>query len=213
MPQNIVVSDLKKNRYLALKRVFDVVASLTAMVLLSPVFLVVGLLILLEDGHPVFFKHWRIGENGKPFQMYKFRTMKVNADELLTPEQLEEYQQEFKLENDPRTTRIGRRLRASSLDELPQLINILKGEMSFVGPRPITEQEFEYYTAEETEAFQSMKPGLTGYWQAYARNDATYLSGERQAMEMHYIQHASFGLDIRILFKTFSAVIHKSGVK
>ena len=101
----------------------------------------------------------------------------------------------------------------SSLDELPQLLNILKGDMSFVGPRPIMEREFEFYTPAETAAFQSVKPGLTGYWQAYARNDATYQSGERQAMEMYYVKNVSPLLDIRILFKTVGAVLRKSGVK
>lgn len=210
MPQ---IATEKKNSYLTAKRVFDVVASVLALVLLSPLMLVIALLILLEDGGPVFYKHLRVGKDGELFQMYKFRTMRVNADDLLTPEQLQEYQQEFKLENDPRVTRVGRTLRMSSLDELPQLLNILHGEMSFVGPRPIVEDEFENYTAEETAEFQSMKPGLTGYWQAYARNDATYLSGERQAMEMYYIHHASIWLDVRILFKTVDAVVHKSGVK
>lgn len=167
----------EKCAYGTLKRLFDIVASLLALVVLSPLFLAVALLILLEDGRPVFYKHTRVGMAGKPFQMYKFRTMYQNCEVALTPEQQTELQQEFKLENDPRVTWIGRKLRMSSLDELPQLLNILKGDMSFVGPRPIVEEEFEYYTAAETAAFQSVKPGLTGYWQAYARNDATYQSG------------------------------------
>ena len=199
--------------YQTAKRIFDVLASLAALVVLSPLFLVIVLLILLEDGRPFFYKHTRVGRGGKTFQMYKFRTMYQSRDVALTPEQQAELQQEFKLENDPRVTRIGRKLRMSSLDELPQLLNILKGDMSFVGPRPIMEKEFDYYTAAETAAFQSVRPGLTGYWQAYARNDATYQSGTRQAMEMYYVQNASFGLDVRILFKTVDAVIRKSGVK
>lgn len=209
-----MVERMEKARfYQAIKRLFDILASLAALVVLSPLFLVVAVLILWEDGRPVFYKHTRVGRDGRMFQMYKFRTMYQNREIVLTSEQKAELQQEFKLENDPRVTRIGSKLRRSSLDELPQLLNILKGDMSFVGPRPIVEKEFEHYTAEETAAFQSVKPGLTGYWQAYARNDATYQSGERQAMEMYYVKHASFWLDIRILFKTVGAVLRKSGVK
>lgn len=209
-----MVERMEKARvYQVIKRLFDILASLAALVVLSPLFLVVAVLILWEDGRPVFYKHTRVGRDGKMFQMYKFRTMYQNREIVLTSEQKAELQQEFKLENDPRVTRIGSKLRMSSLDELPQLLNILKGDMSFVGPRPIVEKEFEHYTAAETAAFQSVKPGLTGYWQAYARNDATYQSGERQAMEMYYVKHASFWLDIRILFKTIGAVLRKSGVK
>ena len=209
-----MVERMEKARvYQVIKRLFDILASLAALVVLSPLFLVVAVLILWEDGRPVFYKHTRVGRDGKMFQMYKFRTMYQNREIVLTSEQKAELQQEFKLENDPRVTRIGSKLRMSSLDELPQLLNILKGDMSFVGPRPIVEKEFEHYTSAETAAFQSVKPGLTGYWQAYARNDATYQSGERQAMEMYYVKHASFWLDIRILFKTVGAVLRKSGVK
>ena len=188
--------------YQAVKRLFDILASLAALAVLSPLFLVIAILILSEDGRPVFYKHTRVGKGGKTFQMYKFRTMYQDRRIVLTPEQQVELQQEFKLENDPRVTRIG-----------SKLLNILKGDMSFVGPRPIMEREFEFYTPAETAAFQSVKPGLTGYWQAYARNDATYQSGERQAMEMYYVKNVSPWLDIRILFKTVGAVLRKSGVK
>ena len=122
--------------YQAVKRLFDILASLAALAVLSPLFLVIAILILSEDGRPVFYKHTRVGKGGKTFQMYKFRTMYQDRRIVLTPEQQVELQQEFKLENDPRVTRIGSKLRMSSLDELPQLLNILKGDMSFVGPRP-----------------------------------------------------------------------------
>lgn len=142
--------------YQAVKRLFDILASLAALVVLSPLFLVIAILILSEDGRPVFYKHTRVGKGGKTFQMYKFRTMYQDRRIVLTPEQQVELQQEFKLENDPRVTRIGSKLRMSSLDELPQLLNILKGDMSFVGPRPIMEREFEFYTPAETAAFQML---------------------------------------------------------
>ena len=205
--------EVKVEMYHKAKRLFDIAASLVSLLLLSPLLLVIAVLILLEDGWPVLYRHKRVGKDGKEFKMLKFRTMYQNTKGMLTPEQEAELEQEFKLENDPRVTWVGRKLRASSLDELPQLWNILKGDMSFVGPRPIVEREFENYTAAETTAFQSVKPGLTGYWQAYARNDATYQSGERQRMEMYYVENASFWLDIRILFKTIGAVLRKSGVK
>ena len=204
---------LKRGFYQVLKRIFDIVGSLLSLVILSPLFLVIALLIYAEDGRPIIYKHTRVGQGGELFKMYKFRTMRQNGDRLLSPEQKRELAEEFKLENDPRVTKVGKTLRMSSLDELPQLVNILKGDMSFVGPRPIVRKEFENYTAEEMVEFQRAKPGLTGYWQAYARNDATYQSRERQKMEMFYVRNASVLLDLRILFKTVGAVIRKAGVK
>ena len=196
-----------------IKRIFDVVLTFSGGLFLLPLFLGICVWIKTDSQGPAIYKQRRVGKGGKTFQMYKFRTMYQDRRIVLTPEQQVELQQEFKLENDPRVTRIGSKLRMSSLDELPQLLNILKGDMSFVGPRPIMEREFEFYTPAETAAFQSVKPGLTGYWQAYARNDATYQSGERQAMEMYYVKNVSPLLDIRILFKTVGAVLRKSGVK
>ena len=204
---------LKRGFYQVLKRIFDIVGSLLSLVILSPLFLVIALLIYAEDGRPIIYKHTRVGQGGELFKMYKFRTMRQNGDRLLSPEQKRELAEEFKLENDPRVTKVGKTLRMSSLDELPQLVNILKGDMSCVGPRPIVRKEFENYTAEEMVEFQRAKPGLTGYWQAYARNDATYQSRERQKMEMFYVRNASVLLDLRILFKTVGAVIRKAGVK
>ena len=133
-------------------------------------------------------------------------------EKILTPEQLEQYVKEFKIDNDPRITKIGGFLRKTSLDELPQLINILKGELSIVGPRPIVEKETEIYGSDIAKLL-SVKPGLTGYWQAYARNNATYESGERQRMEMYYVEHCSLWLDIKILCRTVFSVIRKDGAQ
>ncbi len=135
-----------------------------------------------------------------------------NLEKLLTPEQLEQYRTEFKIDNDPRITKIGNVLRKLSLDELPQLFNILKGDISIVGPRPIVEKETQIY-GDDVGKLLSVKPGLTGYWQAYARNNATYESGERQKMEMYYIDNNSLWLDIRILFKTVFSVLKKEGAQ
>ncbi len=202
--------------YRFIKRFFDLTASLTALILLSPVFLVVAMLVYRADGAPVFYRHRRVGRGGKPLWVFKFRSMKRNADALtsmLTDEQLAQYRREFKIDNDPRITRIGAFLRRTSLDELPQLLNILRGEMSVIGPRPITAEELDQYTPVQQEKLLSMKPGLTGYWQAYARNHATYATGTRQKMEMYYVENASLWLDIRILFKTIVTVVTGDGAQ
>lgn len=212
----VKVQRKSKLGYRVIKRAFDIVSTLFALILLSPVFLIVSILIKTDDKGPVIFKHNRVGKNGKVFSVYKFRSMKVGADKIedfLSPEQLEEYKKEFKLDNDPRITKIGNLLRKTSLDELPQLMNILKGEMSVIGPRPILDNEFKYYTAEEKALILSLKPGLTGYWQAYARNDATYETGERQKMELYYAENASVWLDIKILFKSVVSVVCRKGAK
>lgn len=196
------------------KRIFDFAFSLVLLFILSPCFILIGLLIKLEDGGKIFYLHPRLGIKSSEINVYKFRSMKETKQDLkdfLTEEQYEEYLKEYKLDNDPRITKIGNILRKTSLDELPQLLNILKGEMSFVGPRPIIEEEFINYSSQEKEKLLSVKPGLTGYWQAYARNNATYQTGKRQEMELYYIDNASLLLDIKILFKTVHTVLTREG--
>ncbi len=203
--------------YLAFKRLFDILVSLFAVVILSPVYLILSVLIISDDGGKPFYSHMRIGRDGKRFALYKFRSMRMDAgnlEDLLTPEQLEQYRKEFKIDEDPRITPIGNFIRKTSLDELPQFFNILFGDMSLIGPRPLVENEvLEKYTEEERAKLLSAVPGVTGYWQAYARNNATYETGERQKMEMYYIEHQSLWLDIKIFFKTFVSVIQKEGAK
>lgn len=198
--------------YRFIKRVFDIAASLAALVILSPVFLILAALIKLDSSGPVIHKRWCVGARG-PYAMLKFRSMVADADDLtkyLTPEQIEEYKANIKLCDDPRITRIGRFLRKTSLDELPQLINVLKGEMSFVGPRPVTDEELARYGTEGDELL-SVKPGITGYWQTHGRSDSTYESGERQRLELYYVRHQSLWLDICIFFKTFVVVVRRGG--
>ena len=145
--------------------------------------------------------------------VYKFRTMRMDAGDLtklLTPEQLEQYRTEYKIFDDPRVTTLGNFLRRSSLDELPQLFNVIGGSMSLVGPRPLTEEEMVFF-GDDVSRLLSTKPGMTGYWQAYARNNAIYETGERQAMEMYYIDHQNFLFDIRILFRTIRTVFTGEG--
>ena len=199
--------------YHTLKRLFDVVVSLISLIILSPLLLILAVIVRMEDGQNVFYKQLRIGKDGEKIYVYKIRTMKTNVGDLkkiLTPEQYDQYQKEFKIENDPRVTRVGRVLRKTSLDELPQLLNILKGELSIVGPRPIVEKETSIY-GYDLGKLLSVKPGLTGYWQAYARNKATYESGERQQMELYYVEHQSIWLDIKILFRTIRTVLKRDG--
>lgn len=199
--------------YLFAKRALDIICSLGGMIVLSPLFLGIAIAIKVDSKGPVFFKHNRIGKNGKPLGLYKFRSMYENAEDMIrdfTPEQRKEWEDNFKLDHDPRITKVGNFLRKSSLDELPQLLNILKGELSIVGPRPVIEDELEKY-GENKEKFLSVTPGLTGYWQAYARSDVDY--DERMQMELYYIDHANFWWDIKIFFATFGAVVKGKGAK
>lgn len=198
--------------YRIVKRCFDIVVSALMLVLLSPVFLVVALLIHHEDHGPALYRHRRIGKGGQPFDCLKFRSMRIDSAEMMirfTPEQRAEFAKYHKLKDDPRITRIGNFLRNSSLDELPQLWNILIGQMSFVGPRPITEVELEQYGSKQREKYESVLPGLTGMWQASGRNNLTFK--QRMYYDAYYVDHQSIWLDIKILFKTFSAVLNGEG--
>ena len=202
-----------KKTYWLLKRVFDVLFSAAALILLALPMALITVLIKLESPGPAIFVHNRFGKNGRPLPLLKFRSMHLNAEqmiEIFTPEQKEEWEQNFKLEDDPRITRIGSFLRRTSLDELPQFINILKGELSLVGPRPIVEEELDRYGSEK-EKFLSVTPGLTGYWQAYARSSCTY--EQRMEMELYYVDHANFWWDIKIMLATVGAVLCRRGAK
>lgn len=215
--------------YAFFKRMADIFLSFFLTVLFLPVSLLAALLIFARTGHNPFFLQERMGRNGKIIKVLKFRTMRQDAADLslvLSPEELALYRQEYKLGDDPRligyrrpgdgTRCFGAILRRTSIDELPQLFfNILLlGNMSLVGPRPILRDELQkHYTPEEQKAFLSVKPGLTGFWQAYARNEACYSDGQRQWMELYYVAHQSVGLDIRILFRTVVAVLTKAGAK
>lgn len=202
-----------KRGYLIAKRALDIVCSLLGIVVLALPMLLIALVIRLDSPGPAFYIHNRFGKNGAALPLLKFRTMRANADEIMkefTPEQMEEWKKNFKLENDPRITRVGKFLRRSSLDELPQLLNILKGELSIVGPRPVVAEELERY-GENKEKFLSVTPGLTGYWQAFARSNCTY--EERMEMELHYVKNASFWWDIKIIFATVGAVLRGHGAK
>ncbi|MEA2029441.1 MAG: exopolysaccharide biosynthesis polyprenyl glycosylphosphotransferase [Campylobacterota bacterium] len=196
-----------------MKKNFDYIVALFLTLLFSPFLLLLyGVVYLSTNGHPIF-KHRRIGKDGKSFNIYKFRTMYIDADkrleELLEDEEIKaQWEAEFKLKNDPRITKIGAFLRKTSLDELPQIINVLQGKMSLVGPRPIIGDEIAKY-GEYFEYFKAVKPGITGLWQVSGRNDIDY--DQRVQLDVWYVRNWSIGLDIIILIKTFVAVLFRKG--
>ncbi len=196
------------------KRVFDIVAASAALLLFSPLFLLIAALVKCSDGGRVFYGHRRIGHNGRSFYCLKFRTMREDADRILqeylrnNPAAYEEWRTSRKLQNDPRVTVVGSVLRKLSLDELPQLINIIRGEMSVVGPRPVVEEELELYEVAAQFYLQS-RPGLTGLWQVSGRNDVSYAS--RVALDSHYVQNWSLINDLIIVGRTVPAVCLSRG--
>ena len=206
-------SSRNETAYLVCKRVFDIAASFCALVVLSPVFLIICLIIYLDDPHgSPLFSQMRIGKNGKAFRFYKFRSMVVNAEDLLVglQNQNEMSGPAFKMKNDPRITKVGKFIRKTSLDELPQLWNVLKGDMSFVGPRPPLPNEVEQYTEEQKRRL-SVTPGLTCYWQVQpSRNDLDF--DEWFELDMKYIRERSMKIDIKIIFQTILVVLHMEGV-
>ncbi|MEB3417447.1 sugar transferase [Salipiger manganoxidans] len=195
------------------KRALDLTLAIAMLPLLLPVITVLWLL-TRRDGGPGFFGHRRVGRNGKSFRCWKIRTMVVDAEAKLqqhladNPEAAAEWARDHKLTNDPRITRIGNFLRRTSLDELPQIWNVLKGEMSFVGPRPVTRVEMKKYGFYRT-AYLSMRPGITGLWQVSGRNDVSY--DERVRMDVQYLSDASLANDLKLILGTGMAVLGSTG--
>ena len=204
--------------YYAVKRIFDIFSSFLAIILLSLVLLGVAIAVKCSSKGPAIFADKRVGKNGKQIKVLKFRSMYIDAesniDKYLSPEQKEIWLRERKLDNDPRITKVGRFIRKTSLDELPQLFNIFIGTMSFVGTRPITRRELEeHFTEEEQKILVSGKPGLTGYWQVYGRGEAEYDTGERQKLELEYFYRRGLFFDLKLLFLTVPAVLKHKGAK
>jgi exopolysaccharide biosynthesis polyprenyl glycosylphosphotransferase len=196
-----------KKGYLIAKRIMDICGALIGLICLSWLFLIVALLIKLEDPKgPVFFKQVRVGKDGKEFYMYKFRSMVTNAEELLDSllHLNETTGAMFKMKNDPRVTNIGRFIRKTSIDELPQLWNVLKGEMSLVGPRPPLPREVAQYTEYDKQRLL-VTPGCTGLWQVSGRNDLGF--DEMVELDLKYIRERSLLYDIKIIFKTIKIMI------
>lgn len=199
-----------------IKRLVDIIAGLVGTILLIPITICIYIAkkILKEDDGPIFYDQLRIGKGGKHFKLYKYRSMVIGADKILEEYLAEneeariEFEQNQKLKNDPRITKLGNFIRKTSLDEFPQFINILKGDMSLVGPRPIVDREVELF-GDKMKTVHSVRPGLTGYWAANGRSDTTY--EQRVEMEAYYAENFSLLLDIKIILKTIKSVIKKEG--
>jgi len=198
-----------------MKHCFDFTVGSLLLLFLSLPIVVLSLLIRLDSPGPAIFSQYRVGKKGKTFKCYKFRTMSNNAEEKLVElingndDIRREWQVVWKIKDDPRVTRLGKFLRATSLDELPQLVNVLKGEMSLVGPRPVTQEEINKYYKDAAELCFSLPPGITGLWQVSGRSNTSY--EYRIALDSWYVRNWNLWLDFVILFKTIKAVLKKEG--
>ena len=207
--QIYVDKDKVQGRYFyhSVNRIFDFLASGIALIVLSPLFLYLALRVRHEDGGPAFYSQERIGKNGKPFKMYKFRSMVVNADQMI--EELEDQNEidgaMFKIKNDPRITKIGQIIRKYSLDELPQLYNVLIGDMSLVGPRPPLPSEVEEYSEYDKQRLE-VTPGCTGLWQVTRRNEADF--DEMVWLDIIYINNSGLWEDFKLIIKTVGVILH-----
>ncbi|MGD0152186.1 MAG: undecaprenyl-phosphate galactose phosphotransferase WbaP [Thermacetogeniaceae bacterium] len=197
-----------------IKRCFDFIIGLLISIILLPLLAAIALAVKLDSPGPVLFAHRRVGRNGRRFNCYKFRSMAINAQEVLSDllennqEAQQEWQYHYKIKNDPRITRVGKFLRSSSLDELPQLLNVLRGEMSLVGPRPITDQEIPYF-GNHIENYYLVRPGITGLWQVSGRSEMDY--EHRVSLESWYVRNWSLWTDISLLIRTLTVLISKCG--
>lgn len=202
--------------YLVIKRLLDIFSSLIGLVFLIIFTVLVKILYLLTgDYHFLFYTQERIGKNGKKFKLIKFRTMCVDAEEILkellkNPKVRKEWEENYKLDNDPRITKMGRILRKTSLDEIPQVINILIGDMSLIGPRPLTLGEVLEYKKNKDKLL-SVRPGLTGWWGVNGRSNTT--KKERMKLELYYVDNIGFKLDVKIFFMTFAKVLKGDGAQ
>ena len=209
-----MIKNLKKKRtfkfYSLIKSLFDLLFSFLFLFSFLPFFLIISLLIKLSSRGPIFFLQKRIGKNNIPFKCIKFRTMHPEAKDILENllikdlELRREFEETHKIKNDPRVTPIGKFLRKTSLDELPQFINVLRGEMSIIGPRPIVKEEKKKY-GKNFKKVSLIKPGITGLWQVSGRNNLTYK--RRVLLDLNYVENYNFKMDLRILFRTFGVIL------
>lgn len=215
--QGIEKTTLRELGYRFIKRLFDIGCGLIGVICLLPLAIIIKIVSICKgDFKTIFYTQNRIGKNGKEFKLYKFRSMVPNADEILEQTlkmdkvRREEWKKYQKFEHDPRITKIGNILRKTSLDEVPQFINILKGDMSMIGPRPLVPGELDLHNGNH-EIYESVRPGITGWWACNGRSATTY--EERLELEYYYVKNKSLWLDIKCVFKTISAVICKKGAK
>ena len=199
----------------ALKRVFDLVSVVIILVLAGWLMIIIAAMVRMSGGKKVIYGHTRVGRHGRPFKCLKFRSMVSNSDEVLRnlletdPDARAQWERDFKLKDDPRITRIGRFIRKTSLDELPQLWNVFKGEMSIVGPRPVVQVEFEQYYGGAREHYLSVPPGLTGLWQVSGRNDLDYAT--RVELDKRYVENSNIFYDFVIVMRTVKVMVDKRG--
>lgn len=204
-----------KIKHLPVKRAFDILFSLFALAVTFPLFMTIAFLIRFYSKGPIIYAHERIGRGGKPFHCFKFRSMYPDADvrlkEILhqNPELAAEWEKSHKLKNDPRITPVGRFLRKSSLDELPQFLNVLIGDLSVVGPRPVVEAEVQKHFKDKATKILSIRPGVTGLWQVSGRSDSSYEN--RIALDEKYVENHSLLLDISLVLKTIPAMVTRKG--
>ncbi len=209
--------DIRESKlYRIPKRIIDIMAGIVGVILLIPITIIVKICYICQhDNNPIFFKQERIGKNGKPIYIYKFRSMVPNADQVLfdmlekDEEMRREYKRYKKLKNDPRITKVGKFIRNTSIDEIPQFLNLLKGDMSLVGPRPYLFREKEDM-GEYYDTIIKCKPGITGYWQVNGRSNTDF--GKRLVLDEYYYYHRNLNLDARIVGKTFAQVVMKKDV-
>lgn len=199
--------------YRFLKRFFDILLSAFIIILGFIPGLILSLFIMKDTGGSPIYLSTRIGKNGRPFKILKFRTMVADSDNLekyFTPEQLDQWHREHKVDDDPRITKLGNKLRRTSIDEFPQFINVFLGQMSVVGPRAITEEELKYF-GDDRDLLLSCPVGITGLWQTSERNMATFESGLRQEIELLYVEHANLWTDFLIILRTFKTIVARTG--
>jgi Undecaprenyl-phosphate galactose phosphotransferase WbaP len=200
-----------------LKRVFDIFAAVGGLIFLAPLLAPVAIAIKLNDGGPILFGHKRTGRHGRRFKCLKFRTMMLDGDEVLrkylanNPQEAANWRESQKLDNDPRVTTVGKFLRATSIDELPQLINVLRGEMSIVGPRPVPKAELDERYAKDRCYYLLVRPGITGLWQVSGRSNTTY--ARRVELDRDYVRNWTFKKDVEIILKTIPAVLKSEGAR
>ena len=199
--------------YRIVKRAFDMVFSAVVITAGAIPGAILGVIVAVDTKSFPIFSQMRVGRGGKPFRIYKFRTMVTgfdNLEDILAPDQLDEWCKERKVKDDPRITHLGRVLRATSIDEFPQFVNVFMGQISVVGPRPVTFEELKYYGADKFRLL-SCPPGITCIWQTGPRNDATFESGERQKLDLEYVENASLTLDAKLILKTIATVVRRTG--
>lgn len=215
-PNINVITKIDRITYFGIKRLFDIICSFIGALILLPLMLLVKISYLLSgDKKSIFYTQQRVGKNGEIFKLYKFRSMVYNADEVLKEllkdsKYKKEWDESQKLENDPRITKMGNILRKTSLDELPQLINVLKGDMSFIGPRPLVPGELDSHNGNH-KIYESVRPGISGWWASHGRSATTY--EKRLDLEYYYCNNCNLWLDVKCFFATIGAVILKKGAK